>query len=295
MAIGATYPKVKAARDSDRAFLDNWIKMGLKNRPIPPHVAKDAEGVFELFKHLTDGKRFSECDRDDGRLLAESLFARGHKSATVAKKVGFLSSAVRKAMKEGKLKFNPFEGVVVDKGDETEKVPLDEDDLAAMRAHLHHLDDAHRLLWVLLATTGMRLSEAFEISREEPPEGGARFAIVGAKSESSERRVPFPSAVLPLLPPKITGALFRGSAKNMGRNLNRAMRRAGITRLDETGVEQKTVHCLRHRAKDRLRAAGCPLDIQYHLLGHEEKTVAAGYGKGYPVPKLKQWIEKIGY
>jgi hypothetical protein len=28
--------------------------------------------------------------------------------------------------------------------------------------------------------------------------------------------------------------------------------------------------------------------------GHEETTVAAGYGEGFPVPLLKQWIDKIG-
>jgi hypothetical protein len=30
-------------------------------------------------------------------------------------------------------------------------------------------------------------------------------------------------------------------------------------------------------------------------LGHEEKTVAAGYGVGHPVPMLKLWIDKIGF
>jgi hypothetical protein len=30
-------------------------------------------------------------------------------------------------------------------------------------------------------------------------------------------------------------------------------------------------------------------------MGHEEKTVASGYGHGYPVWKLKKWIDQIGY
>jgi hypothetical protein len=47
-------------------------------------------------------------------------------------------------------------------------------------------------------------------------------------------------------------------------------------------------HSLRHRAQDQLRAAECPQDIRWALLGHEEKTVAAGYGEGFPVPLLKQ-------
>ena len=36
------------------------------------------------------------------------------------------------------------------------------------------------------------------------------------------------------------------------------------------------------------------MDVQYELLGHEDTTVAAGYGKGSPVPMLRKWIDKIG-
>jgi hypothetical protein len=45
----------------------------------------------------------------------------------------------------------------------------------------------------------------------------------------------------------------------------------------------------------KTRAAGCPEDIRWAILGHEEQTVAAGYGEGFPVPLLKQWIDKIGF
>jgi hypothetical protein len=66
--------------------------------------------------------------------------------------------------------------------------------------------------------------------------------------------------------------------------------------LNEIGIidPNKVVHSLRHRAQDQLRAAGCPQDIREALLGHEKKTVAAGYGRGFPVPLLRKWIDKIG-
>jgi hypothetical protein len=44
-----------------------------------------------------------------------------------------------------------------------------------------------------------------------------------------------------------------------------------------------------------LRAAGCPSDIREELLGHEHKTVAAGYGKGSPVTLLRKWLDKVGF
>jgi integrase len=55
------------------------------------------------------------------------------------------------------------------------------------------------------------------------------------------------------------------------------------------------IHSLRHRAQDRLLAAGGPLNVRNELLGHEKKTVAAGYGVGHPLPLLKKWNDNIGF
>jgi hypothetical protein len=83
--------------------------------------------------------------------------------------------------------------------------------------------------------------------------------------------------VLPFLPSTIKGRLFSGGPRAASKRLNRFLNAAGIT------DKRKVVHSLRHRAQDRLRAAGCPEDCRWAILGHEEKTVAAGYGEGFPV------------
>ena len=67
--------------------------------------------------------------------------------------------------------------------------------------------------------------------------------------------------------------------------------------LDDIGIAdaRKVIHSLRPRAQDRLRAAGCPEDVRWELLGHEKETVAVGYGEGSPVPLLHKWIDKSGF
>jgi integrase len=132
------------------------------------------------------------------------------------------------------------------------------------------------------------LSEALSI-KSEATEGGVRFVICGTKTEASKRRVPLPADVLAFLPEVISAPLFNVHAETASKRLNRYLRDVGI--IDPA----KVVHSFRHRAKDRLRAAGCPLDIQYELLGHESRTVASGYGVGSPVPDLKKWIDRIGF
>jgi integrase len=148
-----------------------------------------------------------------------------------------------------------------------------------------------QLLLRLLATTGMRLSEALEID-SEMKEGGVRYVMVDKKTEQSLRRVLLPASALPYLPKKITGPLFVSKHADPP---DMASKRLGRF-LDDIGITdpRKVVHSLRHRAQDRLRAAACPEDIRWALLGHEEKTVAAGYGEGFPVPMLKKWIDRIG-
>jgi integrase len=142
----------------------------------------------------------------------------------------------------------------------------------------------------------MRLDEPFQI-KEEFREKGIRFVIVGTKTESSRRRVPIPEEVLSYFPDRFKFSMFSGTAETAAKRLRRFMRRLGISHdlRRGTGDKRKVLHSLRHRAKDRLRAEGCPLEIQYQLLGHEERTVASGYGRGHPVATLRTWIDKIGY
>jgi len=102
--------------------------------------------------------------------------------------------------------------------------------------------------------------------------------------------VPLPDALLPYLPPTITGPLFpNDNAKLASTRLNRGLRRIGIA------DPAKVIHSFRHRAQDRLRAAECPSDIRHAILGHEENSIAEGYGEGFAVTVLKRWIDRIGF
>jgi integrase len=277
-------PKRNArSRNDDLTLLETWIK----HRGIKPYEQSKARHVYETFKELVNGKGFANCTREDGRKLVAHLQAQGLKSATIQKHVGYLSAAVNIAIGDGKLNMNPFSKVVSKADDALVRLPFDEDDMALVRSRLTELDSEERLLWTWLANTGMRLSEPCQIS-EEFRERGIRFVRVGTKTEQSDRFVPIPDDVLAFIPEKITGPVFTADAKHLGRRLMRFLRRIGIT------DERKVIHSLRHRAKDRLRAEGCPEDIQLAILGHEKKTVSAGYGKGYPLAVLKHWIERVG-
>ena len=288
--IGVVTEKARAKPKTDD---DKVLETYIEHRKITGYIEREARDVWALFKTLTDGKPLKDCDRDDGRKLVTHFEAQGLKSATIEKKIAWLNAAVNLAIREGRLKFNPFASIVPRVRDKTRRLPLADADIKAIKRNLARLDEADQLLVRLLASTGMRLSEAFEIDGEEK-ERGVRYVIVGKKTDQSLRRVPLPAAVLPDLPKTIKGPLFvrtknKDRSDAASKRLNRFLDDCGIT------DPRKVVHSLRHRAQDRLRAAECPEDIRWSILGHEEETVADSYGTGFSVPQLKKWIDKIGF
>jgi integrase len=281
------------ARAKPKTDDDKVLETYIVHRKITGYIEREARDVWALFKTLTDGKPLKDCDRDDGRKLVTHFEAQGLKSATIEKKIAWLNAAVNLAISEGRLKFNPFASIVPRVRDKTRRLPLADADMKAIKRNLTRLGEADQLLVRLLASTGMRLSEAFEIDGEQK-ERGVRYVVVGKKTDQSLRRVPLPAAVLPYLPKSIEEPLFaltkhKDPSDAASKRLNRFLDDIGIT------DPRKVAHSLRHRAQDRLRAAGCPEDVRWSILGHEEETVAAGYGVGFPVPLLRKWIDKIGF
>jgi integrase len=263
---------------------DHFIETYIAHRGVKGYKQKEVRDAWHLYKQLV-GKPLKEATRDDARVLVKHFQDKGLKSRSVKKKIMWLTSAVNLAIDEGHLRFNPFKGVVPKLGDDSERrLPYDESDVKLIKRNIGRLSESDQLLLRLLATTGMRLGEAFQVEGEKM-EGKARYVIVGSKTAQSLRRVPLPSGF-----PAIKGRLFEGNPHAASKRLAKLVRDIGIT-----DPAKAPAHSWRHRAQDRLRAASCPEDIREALLGHEKKTVADGYGRGFPVAMLKQWMEKIGF
>jgi integrase len=272
-----------AVKNGDDLILETY----LAHANVAGHSEREARNTWSLHKTLTENKPLRDASRDDGRKLVQHFEGLGLKSATIRKKLVWLNAACNLAIREGKLKFNPFAGIIPKRDDALIRLPLDDNDMEACMRNLGKLTESDQLLFRLLAATGLRLDEAFEIS-DEQTERSIRYVVVGSKTPQSRRRVPLPAAVLPHLPSAIEEPLFKDAVNNASKRLNKF--------LDDCGIvdRRKVIHSLRHRAQDRLRAAGCPEDIRKELLGHDKKTVSAGYGVGHPVILLRKWIDRIG-
>jgi integrase len=281
-------------KNGDDALLETYIK----HNGIDGLRERQARDIWHIFRTVVK-KPLKQCTRDDGRAIIAHLEEQAGgeiKSATLRRRMVPLVATVNLAIDEGKLTFNPFSGVVPDRHDEDEREAFDDADMKLIRANLHLLSKSDQLLVRLLATTGMRRGEAFEINREQI-ENGIRFVTIGTKTPQSLRRVPFPADLLPYLPPKITGQLIPGRMDTAGKRLREWLTEIGITDPDKAPM-----HSFRHRAAQRLRAGGIEESLREAVGGWangKKKKTSRKYGnkhgKGFPLSMLKKAIDKIRF
>lgn len=168
-------------KGGDDAILETYLK-NAKHGPVTGYDEREARAVWALYKTLTNGKPLKDADRDDGRKLVAHFEAQGLKSATIEKKIAWLNAACNLAIKDGKLKLNPFAAIAPKRKDKLRRKRLNDADIRQVKRNLDKLNESDRLLFRLLASTGMRIGEAFEIAGEEK-ERGVRYVIVGHKTE----------------------------------------------------------------------------------------------------------------
>jgi integrase len=300
-----------AVKGSDDDLLETYLRLG----NITGLRERQARDIWHIFKTVVK-KPLKQCERKDGEAIVTHLVEQAGgedkiKSATLRRRLVPLVATVNLAIKHGELKFNPFSSVVPVRDDEDERDAFTEDDIALMRANLHKLDKNDQLLVRLLATTGMRRGEAFEIDREQI-EDGIRFVTIGTKTPQSRRRVPFAADLLPYLPEKISGQLITGRMDSAGKRLSKWMIEigiAGITNPDSADedktpgeLDKAVMHSFRHRAAQRLRAAISDESLREAVGGwangktkKSSRKYGNKHGKGFPLSKLREAIDRIGF
>ena len=158
-------------KDADSAILEDYLQYGSikKKRPVTePYKQGEARAVLALFKKLTSGKMLKDATCEDAQLLVDHYRGQKLKGASIQKKLKWLIAAINRAIAKGALKIsvNPFSVVTPNTDDSLERHPFDDADMVAIRGRLDTLPASDQLLVKLLATTGMIVSEAFQIRGE---------------------------------------------------------------------------------------------------------------------------------
>ena len=191
-----------------------------------------------------------------------------------------------------------------DLDDSNQRQPIANKDIKTIQNECKKIDDEKRWLIALISDTGMRLSEAAGLSKDDikvnesiPYVDIKPHPWRTLKTKSSIRKVPLLGASLwsarrilesnndtPFAFP-----LYTNEKKCNSNSASAALNKWLRNRLGEGNV----IHGFRHSMRDRLRAVECPSDLIDQIGGWTRGSVGEGYGKGYSLEIKFKWIEKL--
>ena len=251
-------------------------------------------------------KPLAAYTRQDALLFRDWLVARGLTGSSVTRNFSYVKAVINFALSEFALEIrNPFVGVYHDrsKGVVTRK-PIPLDALRRVQSECVQIDDDIRWLVSLVSDTGMRMAEAAGLSVTDfNLQGDIPFVEVrkhpwrSLKTSASARVIPLSGMALwaaQRILQQADASPYAFPRYNRGSRTSANSASAAINKWLRNHVpEGCTMHSFRHSMRDRLRAVQCPADIADQIGGWATDGVGQGYGSGYPIEVLMEWMNKV--
>jgi len=190
-----------------------------------------------------------------------------------------------------------------DKSDASPRQPIPNDILKVIQKHCQSTDDEMRWLVALLSDTGMRLSEAVGLLRDDINlEGNIPIVDIRPhpwrrlKTAQSERKIPLVGyslwAAKQALKASEDSFLFPKYCSKGGCNSNSAS--AALNKwLKQIAGSAYVIHSFRHSMRDRLRTVNCPSDMIDQMGGWSSRNVGERYGDGHSLESIMRYIGQI--
>ena len=226
--------------------------------------------------------------------------------SSVKRNFSTIKSIINLAIHEHGLDINnPFSKTYMPEIDDKQyRESIPNEDIKNVQLLCRQYDDDLRWLIALLSDTGMRLGEAVGLLKSDinfdceiPHIKLVPHVWRNLKTKSSQRIIPLVNESLwackRILEHNIDSvyAFPRYTSKDKC-NANSAS--AALNKwMKEQLPKNYVIHGFRHSFRDRLRAIECPSEIIDQLGGWSLKSVGQGYGQGYGLTILNEWMNKI--
>jgi integrase len=286
-------------------YADAWVEryQGTGRRGFAEHTRNDYRRDLKAYAHPRLGRLRLEqitprhiadfvawlCDEEaQGRALAD---------ATVRRILAPVRSCLRSAMREGLIRHNPTQGAALPARDEHRRIEDGKDDLGddqdvralttdQLAALLLVAPSEHKLMFELLAATGLRISEAVALRIGDLTLDGGRpmvrvrrawvkGAFKPPKSKYGRRQVPIDHGLVLALRKATAGtadprALLFPAPGDLPLHASNLLMRAFKPAAEEAGVPWAGFHTLRHTCATRLFADGRNAVQVQRWLGHSD-------------------------
>ena len=284
--------------------LEVYLEQKGKGRPRTFRVA--AERSCNYLIGLCGNKPLSDYTRQDALQFRDWLVARGLTGSSITRNFSYLKAVINFALSEYALDVrNPFVGVYHDRSAGVlVRKPVPITDIRKVQSECRAIDDDMRWLIALISDTGMRLAEGAGLLKEDLVglDTGQPYVLItkhpwrNLKTASSGRKIPLVGEALwaaKRMSEADNGSDFAFPRYNRGSATAANSASAALNKwLKQYVPDGCTMHSFRHSMRDRLRAVQCPSDITDQIGGWTTDGVGQGYGSGYPMSVLSEWLVK---
>ena len=256
--------------------------------------------------NLLGDRPIDEYSTSDASLLRDHLIDRGLTINTIKRMYSTIRSVINLTIfEEGIDCSNAFSNTYMPNLDDSkERQPISIEDIKIIQNECKKIDDEKRWLIALISDTGMRLSEATGLLKDDlkvnesiPYVDIKPHPWRSLKTKSSIRKVPLVGASLwsakRILDSNNDSSfafpLYTNEKKCNSNSASAALNKWLRNRLGEGNV----IHGFRHSMRDRLRAVECPSDLIDQIGGWTRGSVGEGYGKGYDLKVKYKWIIQL--
>jgi integrase len=248
-------------------------------------------------------KPINEYASSEAGKLRDVLLNKGLAVTSIKRMFGSIKAIINLAMAEHGIEGrNPFSNIYMPDEVQEERQPIPLDAIRRIQRDCIAIDDEMRWLLAIISDTGMRLSEAAGLHRDDiildapipyinlqphswrrlKTKGSARhIPLIGASLWAAKRIQKHDSSYA--FPRYCDGRICNANSASAA--LNKWMK----PRLKGDAV----VHSFRHSMRDRLRAVECPSDIIDAIGGWTTKGIGHAYGKGYSLEILAKWMKLL--
>ena len=262
-------------------------------------VQRNANVVIEA---LGD-KPINEYASSEAGKLRDVLLNKGLAVTSIKRMFGSIKAIINLAMAEHGIEGrNPFSSIYMPDEVQEERQPIPMDVIRRIQRDCMAIDDEMRWLLALISDTGMRLSEAAGLHKDDiildapipyinlqphswrrlKTKGSARhIPLIGASLWAAKRIQQHDSSYA--FPRYCNGKICNANSASAA--LNKWMKKV----IGDDFI----VHGLRHSLRDRLRAVECPSDIIDAIGGWTTKGIGHAYGKGYGLEILAKWMKLL--
>jgi len=247
----------------------------------------------------------AELHANHGSQFRDHLISKGLTTASVKRIFASVKAVVNLGITEFGLEMqNVFASVYLPDGRPSKtRMPIPSAGVLSTQMQCKKIDDEMRWLIALLSDTGMRLSEACGLTREDIIVRGELPHLLvrprewrRLKTASSERAIPLVGSAL----------WAAGRAYEYSNNLflfPKYCSHDGVKANSASGALNKwlkgrvpegcVIHSFRHSFRDRLRAVECPSEIIDELGGWSTAGVGSSYGQGFGLELKARYMRMI--